>query len=68
MTEERKTTSREILNTLSNMNENLARISRNQMLGALMFGVIILVVLIQGQKITIKIPGVLEISSAEEKR
>lgn len=55
----------EILLILTHMNENLGRISRNQVLGAMIFGLIVLVVLIQGQRIMIKIPGVLEISSAE---
>ncbi len=61
----KKKTSEAILMTLEHMNENLSRISRNQFFGAMIFGLIVLVVLIQGQRITIKIPGVLEVSSAE---
>lgn len=55
----------DIKSELGGIGETLKRMSRNQTLAILMFGVIMLVVLIQGQKLTIKIPGLLEISSAE---
>lgn len=65
--EKPKRTLGEVILVLEHMNENLQRISRNQVLGALIFGLIVLVVLIQGQKISIKIPGILEVISAEAK-
>lgn len=61
-----KRTMGEVILVLEHMNDNLQRISRNQVIGALVFGLIILVVLIQGQKIIIKVPGLLEISSAQD--
>lgn len=69
MTEEERPSKRtlgEVVIILQHMNDNLHRISRNQVLGALIFGLIVLIVLIQGQKISIKIPGILEVTSAEE--
>lgn len=62
--EERKTNIREIKAILSSMDVTLGKLCRNQTLAIFAFLIIMLVVLIQGQKISISIPGILEIKSA----
>ena len=61
----KNTTILQIANSLSSMENTLERLCRNQTFAIWVFAIIMIVVLIQGQKISIKIPGFLEISSAD---